>query len=161
MPRPPSTPAQHIYACPNVRTRYRLVEMDTNSPCPMRAPGVVTGILALEMAMDELAEALGMDPLELRLRNHADRDEKKDLPWSSKALRDCYELPPGASAGLAATPQPRSMRDGNALVGWGMATAMYHVGARRRLGPGCALGQRHRLWYVAPHRIWGRAPRPR
>lgn len=119
-------PTQHIYACPNVRTRYRLVEMDTNSPCPMRAPGVVTGILAMEMAMDELAEALGMDPLELRLRNHADRDEKKDLPWSSKALRECYELAAGRFGWSRRPPQPRAMCDGTTLVGWGMATAMYH-----------------------------------
>jgi xanthine dehydrogenase YagR molybdenum-binding subunit len=119
-------PTQHIYACPNVRTRYRLVEMDTNSPCSMRAPGVVTGILAMEMAMDELAEALGMDPLELRLRNHADRDEKKDLPWSSKALRECYELAAGSFGWSHRPPQPRAMRDGTTLIGWGMATAMYH-----------------------------------
>ena len=85
-------PARRPYSCPNVRTRYRLVEMNTNSPCPMRGPGVSTGTLALEMAMDELAEALRMDPLELRLRNYAERDESADLPWSSKELRACYEL---------------------------------------------------------------------
>ena len=78
-------PARMTYACRNVLTRYRLVEMDTNTPCPMRAPGVVTGGFALEAAMDELAVALGMDPLELRLENHAERNEQDDLPWSSKA----------------------------------------------------------------------------
>jgi xanthine dehydrogenase YagR molybdenum-binding subunit len=120
-------PTQHIYACPNVLGRYRLVEMDTNSPCPMRAPGVVTGVLAVELAMDELAERLGIDPLVLRLRNHADRDEQKDLPWSSKELRACY----GTAAerfGWARRPaRPRVMRDGRWLVGWGMATAIYHA----------------------------------
>jgi xanthine dehydrogenase YagR molybdenum-binding subunit len=119
-------PTQHIYACPNVLGRYRLVEMDTNSPCPMRAPGVVTGVLAVELAMDELAERLGIDPLVLRLKNHADTDENKGLPWSSKKLRECY----GTAAerfGWARRPvRPRAMRDGPWQVGWGMATAMYH-----------------------------------
>src|SRR5919109_3000201 len=77
----------------NVRSRFRLVEMNTNTPCPMRAPGIATGILAVEIAMDELAVALGIDPLELRLKNYAERDESKDLPWSSKELRACYQLP--------------------------------------------------------------------
>ncbi len=119
-------PARTTYSCPNVRTQYRLVEMNTNSPCPMRAPGVATGALAVEMAMNELAEALGMDPLELRLRNYAERDESSDLPWSSKALRACYTT--GAERfGWSHRPSaPGSMRDGRWLVGWGMASAIYH-----------------------------------
>src|SRR3546814_13353066 len=64
--------------------------MNVNSPCPMRGPGTVTGVLALEMAMDELAVALGMEPVALRLANHADRDQAKNLPWSSKELKNCY-----------------------------------------------------------------------
>jgi len=82
-------PVRKTYACPNVDTRYRLEPMNVNTPCPMRVPGVVSGLMSLEMAMDELAEALAMDPLELRLRNYAERDEDKDVPWSSKALREC------------------------------------------------------------------------
>ncbi len=120
-------PARTTYSCPNVRTHYRLVEMNTNSPCPMRAPGVSTGTMALEMAMDELAEALGIDPLELRLRNYAERDEAADLPWSSKALRACYEI--GAERfGWKRQPlRPGSMREGRMLVGQGMASAIYHA----------------------------------
>jgi xanthine dehydrogenase YagR molybdenum-binding subunit len=120
-------PARTTYSCPNVRTQYRLVEMNTNTPCPMRAPGVSTGTLAVEMAMNELAEALGMDPLELRLRNYAERDESSDLPWSSKALRECYQV--GAERfGWSRRPAaPRAMRDGGLLVGWGMASAIYHA----------------------------------
>jgi xanthine dehydrogenase YagR molybdenum-binding subunit len=119
-------PAQTTYTCPNVLTRYRLVEMNTNSPCPMRAPGVATGTMALEMAMDELAEALGLDPLELRLRNYAERDEAANLPWSSKELRACYEIASDRFGWYRRSRKPRSMRDGRWLIGYGMATAIYH-----------------------------------
>lgn len=118
-------PPRMTYSCPNVRTRYRLVEMATNTPCAMRTPGIVTGDLALEMAMDELAVALNMDPVELRLRNYAERDENKDLPWSSKELRACYETAAARFDWSQRSPQPRSMRDGRLLVGQGMATAVY------------------------------------
>jgi len=118
-------PSRNLYSCPNVRSRYRLVEMNTNSPCPMRAPGTATGMLALETAMDELAVALGMDPVELRLRNYAERDEHKDLPWSSKELRACYAQAAERFGWSRRNPAPRSMRDGRQLVGYGMATAMY------------------------------------
>ena len=85
------------YSCANVQARYRLAQMNANTPCPMRAPGLVTGAMAIEMAMDEMAEALGMDPIELRLRNYAERDEAKGVPWSST----------GASAGGASRPRTR------------------------------------------------------
>ncbi len=112
------------YACPNQRTSYRLVEMHTNTPCPMRGPGHVTGLFAQEMAMDELAETLNMDPLELRLRNYAERDFKKDLPWSSKTLRECYRLGAERFGWSQRTREPRSMRAGRDLRGMGMATAL-------------------------------------
>ncbi|HEX7968976.1 MAG TPA: xanthine dehydrogenase family protein molybdopterin-binding subunit [Stellaceae bacterium] len=118
-------PARMTYACPNVRTIYRLVEMNTNSPCPMRTPGIATGVLALELAMDELAVALGMDPVELRLKNYAERDPEKNLPWSSKELRACYATAAERFGWSRRSPQPRSMRDGGTLVGYGMATAVY------------------------------------
>lgn len=118
-------PASMLYSCPNLRTAYRLAPMNINSPCPMRAPGVITGVLALEMAMDELAEAAGVDPLELRLRNYAERDENKNLPWSSKSLRDCYRVAAERFGWSHRSAKPGSMRDGRELVGWGMATAVY------------------------------------
>lgn len=118
-------PARLTYACPNVRTRYRLVEMATNTPCAMRGPGIATGVLGLEIAMDELAVALGMDPVDLRRRNHAERDEHKDLPWSSKELRACYDTAAARFGWPQRNPAPRSMRDGRLLVGQGMATAVY------------------------------------
>ena len=120
-------PPRTTYTCPNVRIRYRLVEMNTNTPCAMRAPGVATGTLALEIAMDELAEALHLDPLELRLRNYAERDEAAGLPWSSKELRACYEMGAERFGWNRRRQRPRSMSDGRWLIGQGMATAIYHA----------------------------------
>ena len=121
------TPARVTYACPNRRTRYGLVSMNVNTPCPMRGPGWATGLVGQEMAMDELAEALGIDPIELRLRNFAERDPTKDLPWSSNALRDCYRQGAERFGWDRRVPGSRSMHDGRELVGFGMATALYHV----------------------------------
>ena len=118
-------PASMLYSCPNVRTAYRLAPMNVNSPCPMRAPGVATGVLALEMAMDELAEAAGLDPVELRLRNHAERDEQKDLPWSSKSLRECYRTGAERFGWDRRPKRPGTMGEDGRLVGYGMASAVY------------------------------------
>lgn len=118
-------PPRMTYSCANVRTRYRLVAMDTNSPCPMRAPGIATGVLALEMGMDELAAALDLDPLELRLRNHAEQDEHKNRPWSSKELRACYRAAAERFGWDRRSPAPGSMRQGSMRIGYGMATAVY------------------------------------
>ena len=84
--------ARMIYACPNIETSHRLVQLDEGTPTFMRAPGEASGSFALESAMDELAYALNIDPVELRLRNHADVDPSKGLPWSSKSLIQCYRL---------------------------------------------------------------------
>ena len=113
------------YSCPNVTTRYRLVPMHTNSPCPMRAPGTATGVMAHEIAMDELADALGIDPVELRLRNYAEYDEDSNLPWSSKELRACYRMAAEKFGWSRRPAKPGSMRHGETVVGWGMATAFY------------------------------------
>lgn len=118
-------PPRQTYSCRNVRTRHRLVEMNTNTPCPMRAPGVATGLLAQEIAIDELAVALGMDPVELRIRNHAGRDEHKDRPWTSKELLACYREGAERFGWARRTRQPRSMTADGQLVGFGMATSLY------------------------------------
>jgi xanthine dehydrogenase YagR molybdenum-binding subunit len=114
-----------LYSVPNNETVQRLVRSDIGTPSYTRAPGEAPGSFALEVAMDELAEKLKIDPVELRLRNYADRDENKDLPWSSKSLRECYRQ--GVERfGWARRPQePRSMHDGDHLIGWGMATSVY------------------------------------
>jgi len=91
----------------------------------MRCPSAATGVYALECAMDELAVALKLDPLELRLRCYSDRDQNTDRPYSSKSLRDCYRQGAEAFGWNKRSPEPRSMRDGNELVGWGMATGIW------------------------------------
>ncbi|RSM93726.1 xanthine dehydrogenase family protein molybdopterin-binding subunit [Streptomyces sp. WAC 01325] len=113
------------YACPNVTTRDVQVRLNLPSPCSMRAPAEAQGNFALESALDELSYALNMDPLALRLRNHADEHPPSGLPWSSKALRECYEVGAERFGWAARTSEPRSMRDGNWLVGYGMASVSY------------------------------------
>lgn len=117
--------ARMLYASPHIETSHRLVEIDQGTPTYMRAPGEASGSFALESAMDELAYALNIDPIELRLRNYAEVDPSKGLPWSSKSLRECYKLGAEKFGWQKRNPQPRSMRDGNYLIGWGMATATY------------------------------------
>jgi xanthine dehydrogenase YagR molybdenum-binding subunit len=114
-----------MYESPAQETTHRLAKMNRGTPTFMRAPGEASGSFALESAMDELAYQLGMDPLELRLKNYTERDPGKDLPWSSKSLRQCYEIGAERFGWKDRNPQPRSMRQGNKLVGWGMATATY------------------------------------
>jgi xanthine dehydrogenase YagR molybdenum-binding subunit len=118
-------PARTTYACPNVLTRYRFVRMNTNTPTSMRAPGHVSGAFAIECAMDELAVQLGMDPVELRVRNRADRDEAQDRPWSSNELLACYRTAAERFGWAPSSWHPRSLRDGSILIGHGMATAIY------------------------------------
>ncbi len=120
-------PAATTYACPNRRTRYGLVPMNVSTPCPMRGPGWATGLIGQEIAMDELAAALKLDPVDLRLRNYAERDPTKNLPWSSNALRACYRQGAERFGWSRRAPEPGVMRDGGELVGFGMATAIYHV----------------------------------
>ena len=117
-------PAEVTYAAPNRRTSYRLVPMHTNTPCPMRGPGHATGLLAQEIAMDELAAKLKIDPLGLRLRNYAERSPKDNLPWSSNQLRECYRMGAERFGWNKRNPEPRSMRSGRDLVGFGMAAAI-------------------------------------
>jgi xanthine dehydrogenase YagR molybdenum-binding subunit len=93
----------------------------------MRAPGATTGVYALECAMDELAVALKLDPLELRLRCYSDRDQHADVPYTSKKLRECYRQGAQAFGWDRRIPEPRSMRDGGELVGWGMATGIWEA----------------------------------
>jgi xanthine dehydrogenase YagR molybdenum-binding subunit len=128
---PSATVTRMLYACPNMKTQQRLVTLNLGTPTFQRAPGESTGTFALEVAMDELAVALAMDPVELRLRNHADRDPETGKPWSSKSLRECY-ADAGRRFDWSRRPAaPRSMRDGVDWVGWGMATATYPVNRQK------------------------------
>ncbi len=116
---------RQVYACPNYHGPLSVTATDLNTPTWMRAPGAVSGMFALESAMDELAYSLKMDPLELRLVNYAEVDPESGKPWSSKALRECYRLGAEKFGWKNRKPEPRSMRDGRLLVGWGMATGVW------------------------------------
>lgn len=114
-----------LYACDNVRLDYKLVPLDQHSPMDMRAPGAAHGVHALEVAMDELSYAAGIDPMEIRLRNYAERDASKDLPFSTKELKACYDQG-AARFGWAGRPlHPRARREGHEWVGWGVATGTW------------------------------------
>ncbi|HEY0899796.1 MAG TPA: xanthine dehydrogenase family protein molybdopterin-binding subunit, partial [Sphingobacteriaceae bacterium] len=117
--------SQFLYACPNVSTRYRIVPLNFCTPIWMRGPGEATGAFALESAMDELAHALKLDPIELRLRNHADTDPERNLPWSSKYLKECYELGAERIGWKNRKLAPRELREGDWLVGYGMGTGSF------------------------------------
>ncbi len=124
----PYTVATHMmYASPNLQTSQRLVRLNKGIPTYMRAPGEAPGMYALESALDELSYELRLDPIELRLRNHADTDPDENLPWSSKSLKECYKLGAEKFGWSRRNPTPRSMRDGRYLIGMGMASATYPV----------------------------------
>ena len=108
-----------LYATPGMRLSQRVERVHVAMPTPMRAPVEGPGTWALESAMDELAIALGLDPLDLRLVNHAERDPGSGQPWSSKKLREAYE--DGARL-FGWRERPRGARDGAWRIGHGMAT---------------------------------------
>ena len=116
---------RQVYACPNLYAPVRITNTDLHTPTWMRAPGAVSGMFALECAMDELAYTLKIDPLELRLINYAEYDPESGKPWSSKALRECYRLGAEKFGWSRRKFEPRSMRDGRLLVGWGTATGVW------------------------------------
>jgi xanthine dehydrogenase YagR molybdenum-binding subunit len=114
-----------MYACDNIKLGYKLVGQDRYSPIDMRAPGAAHGVHALEVAMDEMAYALKMDPLAFRLKNYAEVNPLDGKPYSTKELRQCYQLGSERFGWKDRPLEPRSMRDGEELVGWGMATGMW------------------------------------
>src|SRR5499426_4190991 len=114
-----------LYKSTNAKYEHKLARLDLSTSCDMRCPSAATGVYALECAMDELAVALKVDPLELRLRCYSERDQNNDRPFSSKALRECYRQGAEAFGWAKRNPEPRSMRDSGDLVGWGMATGIW------------------------------------
>jgi xanthine dehydrogenase YagR molybdenum-binding subunit len=116
-----------LYKTANAKYVHRLAKLDVPTSSDMRAPGAATGVYALESAMDELAVALKLDPIELRLRCYSDRDQNEDVPYSSKQLRECYRQGAEAFGWDKRKPKPRAMRDGGDLVGWGMATGVWEA----------------------------------
>ena len=116
-----------MYTSPNMRSTYRVVPLDVNLPTYMRGPGATTGTFALESAMDDLAYRLGMDPIELRLRNEPERDQTDDLPFSTRRLDECLRQGASTFGWARRNPTPRTVRDGDRLIGVGMAAAGYHT----------------------------------
>ena len=126
---PATISSRMLYKISNYRSEQETIRLNVMNPSWMRAPGEAPGQYALESAMDELAYKLGMDPVELRQRNHADVNQNVGKPFSSKHLLECYTRGGERFGWAARNPKPRSMRDsgrrGDTLLGWGMATATY------------------------------------
>lgn len=126
--------SRFLYQSPRMEVSHTVARINSPTPCFMRGPGEAPGLFALEVAMDELAYATGLDPVALRLRNDPDVDQPSGRSWSGKHLRECYRQG-GQRFGWADRPmQPRSLHRGCVQVGWGMATATY---PGRRMPAGC------------------------
>lgn len=120
-------PARMMYASPNRRTTHRLAALDVPVPSWMRAPGECPGMFGPEVAMDELAERLGMDPVELRLRNEPDVDPDSGKPFSSRNLLGCLREGAARFGWSERDPRPGLRRRGDWLVGTGVAASTYPV----------------------------------
>jgi xanthine dehydrogenase YagR molybdenum-binding subunit len=116
-----------LYHCKNVTLSHKVAQLDFYTPSDMRAPGAAWGLFALESAMDELAYELRMDPLELRLKNYAENDLNTGKRFSSKELRECYRQGAERFGWSTRPPAPRSMREGDSLIGWGLATGVWEA----------------------------------
>ena len=122
---PASENTTKVYACKNIWVNTQTARLDTGAPGWMRAPGASLGQFAVEIAIDMLAEKIGIDPLAMRLRNHADVEPNTGHEWSSKSLKQCYQEAAQKSGWFERDPRVGSMRDGRHLVGFGMATSIY------------------------------------
>lgn len=114
-----------LYACDNVSTVQQIAALDINTPCDMRAPGAAEGNFPFESAVDELACAAGIDPLEFRLLNYADKDPSTGKPYSSKALRECYKLGAEEFGWSRRSLESGAGKAGSILRGLGMATGSW------------------------------------
>lgn len=119
--------SKSFYACPSITTRYKVYPLNLSTPTWMRGPGEATGSFALESAMDELAYALKIDPLELRLINYAETDLERNRPYSSKFLKEAYQLGAERIGWKNRNPAVGSMKEGEWLVGYGMGSGMFNA----------------------------------
>lgn len=117
--------SRSLYNCPNVNTRYKVYPLDLSQPTWMRGPGETTGAYALECAMDEMAHALNLDPIEFRLRNYAETDLERKKPYSSKYLKEAYQLGMEKIKWNERNPALRSMKEGEWLIGYGMGSGIF------------------------------------
>jgi xanthine dehydrogenase YagR molybdenum-binding subunit len=113
------------YDCPNASGEYAIAPRDTYTSADMRAPGAATGMTLFEMAVDEMAYAAKVDPLEFRLVNYSEVDAMNETPFTSKALREAFREGAERFGWDQRPAAPRSMRDGRELIGWGVATGMW------------------------------------
>ncbi|MEU0566841.1 xanthine dehydrogenase family protein molybdopterin-binding subunit [Nonomuraea sp. NPDC005983] len=120
-----AAPARVMYATPALRTAHRLVRLDVATPSWMRAPGECPGMYALESAMDELAVAAGLDPVELRVRNEPETEPDSGLPFSSRNLVACLREGARLFGWERRDPAPGVRREGRWLVGTGVAASTY------------------------------------
>lgn len=128
-----------LYACDNVRVTHATVPINLGTPTSMRAPGATPGMFALESAMDEMAEQIGLDPVEFRLRNVSDIDGSTGKPFSSNQVREALSRGADRFGWSDRQPKPASMRAGSEVIGWGMATANWEalkIGASSRVSLG-------------------------
>ncbi|HTW50828.1 MAG TPA: xanthine dehydrogenase family protein molybdopterin-binding subunit [Stellaceae bacterium] len=123
-----------LYACPNIASKVSMVHADRNTPGFMRSPPETPYLFPLESAIDELAVALNMDPVELRRRNDTDHEPIKNLPYTSRSLMRCFDAAAASFGWGKRNPKPGSMRDGDWVLGWGCAATMYPT----QLGPATA-----------------------
>jgi xanthine dehydrogenase YagR molybdenum-binding subunit len=114
-----------LYSTPNLRVTSSLARRHVGTPTAMRGPGAVPGLFALESAVDELAIALQMDPVQLRLLNEPTLDESKNIPFSSRHLRECLTTGAAKFGWAQRTPAVGSMRRDGLIVGWGMAACTW------------------------------------
>ncbi|WP_405550531.1 molybdopterin cofactor-binding domain-containing protein [Streptomyces sp. NBC_01171] len=119
-----ATTARSLYAAPHRLTRHRLTPLDLQPGEDVRAPGEAPGLLAVESAMDELAHALEMDPVELRIRNEPELDPERGVPYSARKLVDCLREGARRFGWERRSAEPARLREGRWLVGYGMASAI-------------------------------------
>lgn len=117
--------SRFLYASPNANTRYKVIPLNVGVPAPMRGPGEATGSFALESALDELSYLLNIDPIQLRLNNYTDTDPERNLSWSSKYLKECYQLGAEKIGWNKRLQQPAANRDGDWLVGYGIGCGAF------------------------------------
>ncbi|WP_255794709.1 xanthine dehydrogenase family protein molybdopterin-binding subunit [Mycobacteroides abscessus] len=131
---PAGLSTRFLYQSPRLAVTHTVARTHTPTPCFMRGPGEAPGLFALEVAMDELAYAVGIDPVQLRIANDAPDDQASGSPWSQRHLLDCYRQGAERFGWDRRPTAPRSLRRGGVQVGWGMATATY---PGRRMAAGC------------------------
>jgi xanthine dehydrogenase YagR molybdenum-binding subunit len=121
----PTGVSRSLYACPNVYSTNKIVSLNVGSPTWMRGPGEATGVYALECALDELSYKLNIDPIELRIRNHADKDPASGKPYSGKNLKEAYRLGAESIGWNNRSQNPGSATKDGWLVGYGMAGGVF------------------------------------